>query len=880
VAAESDFLSKLLFEREHRQMLREELAALHGGSRRVYWNGAEELAALHEQALKSRHAALCLSGGGIRSATFCLGVLQGLARYRLLGRFDYLSTVSGGGYIGGWLMAWVTRAGGIAPVEAELGGDAMPPPKPLRYLQANAQYLAATPGLPGTSPWPAAGMYLQKSFLNWLVLLPILALLVLVPQAFVRALASDSYFFALASGVGFWAFFYLNYRQFAGDDLMRDRTTLVMVYLAPLLGYVAGQAANWSAASRLEHSTASLIWMLHYNLPSWPLWLLLLAVSLAAQGGGCVAAFLVARRPALLLRSLPALGTAVAVEAGILYQLALVIPVPVGGVVFIDSPLGAHVLAGGILVGPLLLGVHVVTGTVYAGIQRRLNPEIRLEWWDTARSWVTSLAVLWVFLHALIVFGPLVFVRAPLAARVTVVIAVTVGAAVFAALVYSMSAEVMSRAKQPPLRSAARMAVLGVTGGLVAAALVVSTTVMVSLVTSAWQLSGWNADTWYAELAVALGVADTWYAELAVALAVLALGPLIIGFFIDPNDLSLHAGYRNALVRTFLGASWHRQPDPLLDLDPNDDIPVAKLARRPLLVANLARKKGHTAAGQSFRRYTESFTVSPLHAGNPTLGYCPSERYGGGITLGTVMAVSGAAVSPNLGEQPPPTVGLARSLLNARLGVWLENPRRHVSRNEGPERPLRHRPPHALLPLLTDALGRVSDKDSHVYLSDGGHFDNLGLYEMVRRRCRVIVVVDASYDPAGMQGDLANAIAKIRTDLNVAIHMDATPLRCAAMGVIRYPDAGPDAGPKLAQGTLLYLKPTLTGNEPIEVRTYAHANKDFPNETTLDQWFTEAQFEAYRLLGLHTVETVFGRATPGAPVTLDELVERVGAAHS
>src|SRR3954471_17764516 len=79
-------------------------------------------AALYQTLL--RHGplnALCFSGGGIRSATFCLGVLQGLARLKTLDKFDYLSTVSGGGYIGSWLSCWMQRESGLGAVQKALG---------------------------------------------------------------------------------------------------------------------------------------------------------------------------------------------------------------------------------------------------------------------------------------------------------------------------------------------------------------------------------------------------------------------------------------------------------------------------------------------------------------------------------------------------------------------------------------------------------------------------------------------------------------------------------------------------------------------------------------------------------------------------------------
>jgi hypothetical protein len=160
---------------------------------------------------------------------------------------------------------------------------------------------------------------------------------------------------------------------------------------------------------------------------------------------------------------------------------------------------------------------------------------------------------------------------------------------------------------------------------------------------------------------------------------------------------------------------------------------------------------------------------------------------------------------------------------------------------------------------LREMFGLTSESAQWIYLSDGGHFENLGLYEMVRRRCRVIVVSDAGCDPDYAFADLGNALRKIWIDLGVRIDLTGLDLlkkRCAerptpandapywAVGRIRYPEAEAEA-----EGLLLYLKAGLHGTEPVDILSYALAHAEFPHETTANQFFTESQFESYRALG-------------------------------
>ncbi|MGH9142615.1 MAG: hypothetical protein ACRD2I_15900, partial [Vicinamibacterales bacterium] len=334
---------------------------------------------------------------------------------------------------------------------------------------------------------------------------------------------------------------------------------------------------------------------------------------------------------------------------------------------------------------------------------------------------------------------------------------------------------------------------------------------------------------------------------------------VLMARFVNINTFSLHGMYRDRLVRAYLGASNpERRASRFTGFAATDDIPAHRLdpAARPFHVLNLALNlvAGSRLAWQ--QRKAASFTVTASHCGNRDLGYRPSAHYGGGITLGTAMAISGAAASPNMGYHSSPVVGFIMTLFNARLGSWLGNPGlpgRRTWRDPGPLSAIRS--------MVKEALGQTSDQSEYVYLSDGGHFENLGLYEMVRRRCRFIVVLDGGCDADFHYDDLGNALRKIRIDLRIPIEFNEASMqslkarrkRCA-VATIRYSAMdGPDT-----DGQLVYVKPMLLDTEGPDIASYAAAHPDFPHESTGDQWFNESQTESYRSLGLHTLDEMCG----------------------
>jgi hypothetical protein len=235
------------------------------------------------------------------------------------------------------------------------------------------------------------------------------------------------------------------------------------------------------------------------------------------------------------------------------------------------------------------------------------------------------------------------------------------------------------------------------------------------------------------------------------------------------------------------------------------------------------------------------------------------------------MTISGAAASPNMGYHSSPLLTFVMTLFNARLGWWLGNPKAaaRVWKRPGPRL--------GILPFVDELLGLTDSDHPWLYLSDGGHFENLGIYEMVLRRCSLIVVSDAGADPRYSYEDLANAVRKIRIDLGIPIEFDsarmpAGPPQSAgepggphcAVGWIHYQAVDPYAEP----GMLVYIKASMNGNEPPDVRHYAALDPRFPHQPTANQFFDESQFESYRRLGLHVIEELCG-LDGDAPRTLD-----------
>ena len=167
--------------------------------------------------------------------------------------------------------------------------------------------------------------------------------------------------------------------------------------------------------------------------------------------------------------------------------------------------------------------------------------------------------------------------------------------------------------------------------------------------------------------------------------------------------------------------------------------------------------------------------------------------------------------------------------------------------------------------MLNELFGRSDDSSPFVYLSDGGHFDNLGLYEMLRRRCTQIMVIDAGRDTDYAYYDLGHTLQRSLIDQGVIVRFvqeikigDHLLQPNGAYADIVYPPIMP--GGLETKGRLIYLKPWLPATAPTELQAFKALKGSFPHETTTDQFFTESDFESYRLLGHYLTQTVLANA--------------------
>jgi hypothetical protein len=394
--------------------------------------------------------------------------------------------------------------------------------------------------------------------------------------------------------------------------------------------------------------------------------------------------------------------------------------------------------------------------------------------------------------------------------------------------------------------------------------------------------------------------------ELGVWIALIvffACFAALLGWRLDINQFSMHSFYRNRLTRCFLGASnKKRNPSPITGFDERDsnDLFTDKLkpaegypGPMPIFCCAMNITTGENLAWQE--RKAASFAFTPLYSGYTVgwtewrknlrfNGFVPTAMlYPGGPNVATAVAASGAALSPNWGYHTKPATAFLMTMFDVRLGLWVPNPRRSRAAGQRLDAAAGDVPPaspsFAPFRLLSELLGSVDDTSKYVYLTDGGHFDNMGLYELVRRRCYRIIICDAEEDGTYTYEGIGAAIRKCRIDFGVAINLDLagispnTESKLSAAhfvrGTIRYPETLPGQ-----DGEVIYIKASLTRKAaqdgspavdsgtvelpdvPGDVQNYKLQHEDFPHDSTAEQWFTESQFESYRRLGQRVVARI------------------------
>ena len=929
---------------------------------------------------------LCLSGGGIRSATFNLGILQGLAERGLLPFIDYLSTVSGGGYIGTWLHGVIKRKCGgdplhagslISPSAKQEGRHTPKAPNhptedPITFLRKYSNYLAPRLGLLSADFWVIGIIWLRNMFLNQLILVPFLAGLVLVAihagllQQKLAQTGWSGWFavgaLAIASLAGAVVLISLNLGAIVkgefgnpgevsekeDQDSWLEKFWVVWVCAACVLlsALVVGTSNYDPIPNGLKNIFSPLDW---YRVPLVFTVLLLLFGFLQWCGGF---KYCFKRHHAtygdywwfhLWIPLVCALATTILLSK-VLHWITT----------WQGAPASAwHTIAWG---PPLVVQVLLVGVSIQIGLMGADFPDSTREWLARLGALLTISFTAWMALFAISVFGPQWLAAFALSYGKTAAATVGGWVATTAAGVYAGKSsrtggangktstalewigkiapavfligylltislvvhEIIAHEAGVYARAGAYSATMPKTGAgttvhisLPAASASGDGTLKVEVNNVASAVPWWIArlqpvDRHY-WITYDLSTAGTWGMAAVLLLGCAAL-VAVLPLRININEFSLHHFYKNRLVRCYLGASRgeDRRPNPFTGFDSHDDLPIAELRAKPpaerpaqppywgpypILNTTLNLNAGSDLATQE--RKGASFVFSPLRCGfdlppsaedrdpggeapkcvdgyqeTRCYMYPPAGGSAGGPAIGTAMAISGAAANPNGGYHTFAPLAFLMTIFDVRLGWWVGNPRlTKRSRRPGPS--------YALGALLSELFAQTTSRSRYLNLSDGGHFDNLGLYELVKRRCRYIIVCDGEEDPKLNFESLGGAIRKCRADLGVEIDLDPKPIQRdkgfsrthCVVGSVTYPEMTRDEENHCgghapfehepAKGWILYLKASLTGDEPDDVTQYHAGHQAFPHEPTANQFFTESQFESYRRLGLHVVESAF-----------------------
>ena len=933
----------------------------------------------------ARLAGLALSGGGVRSATFNLGALQALAELRLLRDVDYLSTVSGGGFIGGWMSKCLRERGGdVTAVEALLtpgaaGQTVAAEPVDIQFLRQYSNYLSPKSGTFSADTWTLIGTYVRNTCLNLAMLVAWLCALLLLPRFAVWAVHrvigpgapwagwSDAIWLA-GTGLFLFAVFCIalsisskpeNSRGLRRFPLQQGAVLRCVNLPLLLAGFLVSIGlwrhggvvpALWEDGLPTRFHGWGACWLLVPGLVYFVVWasgwylahdrtspyrtagyvlcgagaMLVASLTLSAAlefAPGAVARLLTIDVGRLLAwRVCPALcalmivvGAALALEQ----RLRLHCPIPdisraelreglshfvcalgalaagtlllLAGLALLPDPAVHPILNNAIALGtfgmPLMMTLFSVTMTLMIGLIGSLYSDASREWWSRQGAWSSIFSLAWLItfgvafffaplLHwAWLTYDPIANAGTAIGWVVMTVIGLRAG---------SGSATGSRDGNCAKREIAARLAPYFFTVGIFAL-LSTLVQVVVAMPRIACPRPVSLPCVYAAHANATLATSGT---TLAVAFCCFLGAALLLGWRVDINKFSLYMLYRNRLVRAYFGASsTRRKPHPFTGFDPHDDPQLADMEnQRPYHIVNTSLNlvSGEELAWQT--RKAASFVFTPrfcgfemplmpdLHAARRGT-YRPTREYASGpnagdddahVRLGMAVALSGAAASPNMGTHSSPPLNFLMTMFNVRLGRWCPNPLKSSW--------TRSSPGIGLFSLIAELFGMTNADANYVYLSDGGHFENLGIYELVRRRCRLVIAVDVASDKTMAFEDLGNAIRKCGTDLHVSIDIDVSKMdivkstglcgASCAVGAIRYSHADPDG----IDGTLLYIKPAIVGLENADVLNYRKANPAYPHQSTADQWFDEAQFESYRALGYHITKAALMKAATSSLV--------------
>ncbi|HVE42676.1 MAG TPA: hypothetical protein VNM14_22540 [Planctomycetota bacterium] len=776
-----------------------------------------------------------LSGGGIRSAAFNTGIIQALAKRRIFPKIDVISSVSGGGYVGSMVSA---RAATAPPDKAYFPQNPRAEeidPLLLEQLHSKSSYLAPTAATRGKELFlgfaTALRGFIIHIFLGLLLfgvfILPFIVWDTRVSQAVyalaqpkVAALAACGMVVMLVAVQSLESAFRL--KAWIRNGLYRAAS----LFLIPAGLYFVIQLYRGLAAGLSDLS---------------------LAAEVAGVAGNAVA-FYVTNGPPGKPRSLGRIRRMILCVLGALmlfslilgfhwfYKHGLFLALVAGNV---SLPTAADVCGQAarytLLSSLLLYAIHESTRPKTSDVLPRAL--------IVCSSWLLTLSV-----AAIIAIIPEWYERYVPAAILVVLIAVV--------------AETTGTNFRNGFVAITAVGVLGLLG------------IMGSLNYEVWKIAKWDT--------VAMkGIYSQLY-SLLLSLAV------TFCLFMNLNRTSLHGYYRDHLAALFIGPNAEEQSVAVsaIRAKVEQGLPYHVIQCAVNLPKETSTDVKAGVAPLVAQRRGESFIITPQWVGSESTGLVPPDIYTEGgrpLTLATAMAISGAAVNTHDMGKLPAFLSTVMTLFNIRLGYWLPNPRYlNYTGDDGKERSgaFSDVPPgwkgflHRVLlqnPVwpqyfLKEAFSSFHSRSYRVLLSDGGHFDNLGLYELVRRKCRYLILCDASADPARRFDDLAETVRRCRVDHHAEVHLDLSvlkpdpdtgrSLRHVVVGEVVYSDG--------ARGNIVYIKSSLTGDEPADVLSYREMHPEFPHESTVDQFFDEAQFESYRKLGQHIGEEVFNLPMSGS----------------
>lgn len=849
-----------------------------------------------------------LSGGGVRSASFCLGALQALNTFKVIPKIDYLSTVSGGGYTGASMIAHMSENDGEFPFDESSFEDS----PTVRHIRNNSRYLFPK----GTTDILRSVGILTRGLLVNLVLtltlvLPLAALTILAnPSVYhlEHSFAGDIWRLFGLPGTG-WLYEFVQGRVFFTQVMLAGlaavgilwaiyRSALEEGNARSLLGkpeFLSRWAGAWAFFMPLliftfvaEFQTLIIEWIIRFYIQTDGFEFSAILSTIAGAAG--FSTLLTVFRGSLVNTVAKALDTpnlssivkAITAKA-ILYVGALVLPLMIYAVYLLIAASGID-FAGRCPSNPALAWLADNLHWNFDSFCRTLMPAPgQFPLMPEMMSWQPLYLMAVFFVTLAIAIGYSGYWRNKGEPE----------AGTWTRLVYKFR---RSRRDRMPLYGLLILSVLTI---------LVAIAVRKGLDIRYWNLL-WNY-VWVSGIFIAIGVC---FSENANALHGLYRDRLNAAFRLGRNvnpraTLTLAKIDSDKtpylLVNAVLNARHSREE--------TEPVKTAAMWNVGNPRANLPSHEEATDPAQRGRN-AEFFLFTSDYIGSDSTLYAPTvlaARHTGrledndiGIDLATAVAISGAAISSNSGRVLSGVLSPTLALLNARLGYWLDNPKYVFA---GPGEIQQSWFEVFRLYLVQEAFGLLRTDSKKVLLSDGGHIDNIGLYQLLRRKCKAIIIIDAEADPALNFGALADAQRFARIDFGHRVRIAWQPIReqsarrmrafrgqatdddrAVPADITQYDDSRHFAIGEIYYGSgqneedkgiLLYIKANMTGDEPDYVTDYERRYPTFPHETTADQLFSEEQMEAYRALGFHSVSRALSHRHAPTSVEAETLMRKL-----